>query len=314
LKKRLFVSFPDDLRPSKLAVRMAHMGTFTEYMIPVALLYFTGNPLMTGIALFVMFGFHGFIAANNPSGMPVEWNILMVYGGIFLFGFNPEASVLALSSMPVLVAALFFCLAVVPAYGNFFPSRVSFLLAMRYYAGNWAYNIWLFRGGSAVKLRKLKKAAGTMREQLEGMLDDPEQLNAALMMVPSNRFLHLQGRVLFDALPHAVDDIDNYEWMDGEIVAGMALGWNFGDGHLNNSQLLDAVQQQCGFEPGELRVAMVESQPLFGKNMAWKVVDAATGVIAEGETEMSPMREQPPWPTGEYAQAFLQVRQDSASF
>ena len=40
------------------------------------------------------------------------------------------------------------------------PSRVSFLLAMRYYAGNWAYNIWLFRGDAVRKLAKLVKAAG----------------------------------------------------------------------------------------------------------------------------------------------------------
>ena len=118
--------------------------------------------------------------------------------------------------------------------------------------------------------------------------------------------------VLYDALPHAVDDIDRYEWMDGEIVAGIVLGWNFGDGHLNDTQLLDAVQEQCGFEDGELRVVMVESQPLFGKTMAWKVVDAAAGVLVEGETEMAPLRELQPWPTGEYAERFLPGRRDSA--
>ena len=50
---------------------------------------------------------------------------------------------------------------------------------------------------------------------------------------------------------------------------------------------------------------MVESQPLFGKTMAWKAVDAASGVVAEGETEISPMRALQPWPTGEHADAFL---------
>lgn len=304
LKKRLFVSYPDDLRPSKLAGHMAHMGTATEYLIPVALLAGDGG-MLTATALFVMLGFHGFISLNNPSGMPIEWNILMVYGGFFLFGFNPHVSVLALGSMPALCTFLLVFLVLIPAYGNFYPARVSFLLAMRYYAGNWAYNIWLFRGDSAQKLAKLKKAASTMREQLEGMLDEEESVDTAMMMMPSNRFLHLEGRVLFDALPHAVDNIDNYDWMDGEIVAGLALGWNFGDGHLNNTQLLDAIQRQCGFEPGELRVVMIESQPLFGSEMAWKVVDAASGVLREGKTAISPMRAQSPWPTGAYADAIL---------
>ena len=313
LKKRLFVSYPDDLRPSRMAVAMARMGTFTEYMIPVVLLLSSGSPLVTGITLFVMLGFHGFIAANNPSGMPIEWNILMVYGGIFLFGFHPEASVQALGSAPLLVAFLFFFLFVVPCYGNFVPSHVSFLMAMRYYAGNWAYNIWLFRGDSAKKLGKLTKAAGTMREQLAGMLPDKASVDVAVALSLAHRFVHLEGRPLLDALPRAVDNIEHYEWMDGEILGGVVLGWNFGDGHLNGAQLLDAVQEQCGFEAGELRVVMVESQPLFGRTMQWKIVDAASGVLEEGESEIAPMRALQPWPTGEYAEAFARGQKSATA-
>jgi len=307
LKKRLFVSYPDDLRPSAFAAGMARMGTLTEYMIPAVLLA-SSSPLLTAAMLVVMCGFHGFIALNNPSGMPIEWNILMIFGGIFLFGFHPEASILALGAMPLLVAFLCFCLFVVPCYGNFVPSRVSFLLAMRYYAGNWAYNVWLFRKGSTRKLAKLTKAAGTMREQLEKMLPDADSVEAALTLSLAHRFMHLEGRPLLEALPRAVDDIDDYEWMDGEILGGMVLGWNFGDGHLNGLQLLRAVQEQCGFEPGELRVVMVESQPLFGRSMHWKIADAASGVLEEGDTEIAPMRGLQPWPTGEYAEALVRGR------
>lgn len=302
LKSKLFENYPDDLRPSKMAGAMAHMGTLTELMIPVVLLT-SDSAMVTGGALFVMFGFHSFIAANNPSGMPIEWNILMIYGGIFLFGFNPDVSVTAITTMPLLAGFLFLSLVGVPMLGNFVPSRVSFLLAMRYYAGNWAYNIWLFRGDSQKKLNKLKKAAPTMREQLEKMIEDPNEINAVTVAMPATRLCHLQGRVLHDALPHAVDNIDEYEWMEGEVVAGLVLGWNFGDGHLNELQLLNAVQEQCGFEEGELRVVMVESQPLFGKTMEWKTVDAATGVLKEGATVMSEKREAQPWPTGEHAEA-----------
>ena len=303
LKRRLFAAYPDDLRPSALAAAMARMGTLTEYMIPLVLLT-SRSPLLTGAMLVVMACFHGFIALNNPSGMPIEWNILMIYGGIFLFGFHPEASALAVGQMPWLVLFLFVCLFVVPCYGNFVPSRVSFLLSMRYYAGNWAYNIWLFRKGSAQKLSKLTKAAGTMREQLENLLPDATAVEMALALSLAHRFMHLEGRPLLEALPRAVDDIDDYEWMDGEVLGGMVLGWNFGDGHLNGAQLLQAVQEQCGFEPGELRVVMVESQPLFGRAMRWKIADAVRGVLAEGATEISPMRALPPWPTGGYAEAW----------
>jgi hypothetical protein len=312
LKRRLFVSYPDDLRPSRLAAGMARLGTLTELSLPFLLLLSSPSPLATAAVLFVAASFHGFIALNNPSGMPIEWNILMVYGAIFLFGLHPEASLAALSGAPLLVAFLLLCLVAVPAYGNLVPSRVSFLLAMRYYAGNWAYNIWLFRKGSTDKLRKLTKAAGTMREQLASLLPDRQSVELALASSLAHRFMHLEGRPLLEALPRAVDDIEDYEWMDGELVAGMVLGWNFGDGHLNDGQLLEAVQRQCGFEEGELRVVMVESQPLFGRTMRWRIADAAGGLLDAGESEIAPMRALPPWPAGPYAEALLRGRRPEA--
>jgi hypothetical protein len=312
LKRRLFVAYPDDLRPSAFATALARMGTLTEYALPLVLLT-SHSPVVTGAMLVVMAAFHGFIALNNPSGMPIEWNLLMIYGGIFLFGLHPEASPLALGATPWLAGFLFFCLFAVPLYGNLVPSRVSFLLSMRYYAGNWAYNVWLFRKGAVAKLGKLTKAAGTMRDQLEKLLADSTAVEMALSLSLAHRYMHLEGRPLLEAMPQAVEDIDAYEWMDGEVVGGLVLGWNFGDGHLNGEQLLRAVQEQCHFEPGELRVVTIESQPLFGRTMRWKVVDAARGVLEEGETEIDPMRALQPWPTGRYAEALVRLRAGGGS-
>ncbi len=306
LKRRLFAGYPDDLRPSQLARFMARMGTATEYAIPFVLI-FSESALLTGAMLFVMFCFHGFIALNNPSGMPIEWNILMVYGGIFLFGFHPEAIAAlgaALGAAPALLAFILLFGVAIPAYGNFVPSRVSFLMAMRYYAGNWAYNVWLFRPEAISKLDRLTRLGGTLREQLTDILPEGENIDAAMTLMMAHRFMHLEGRPLLEALPQAVDDIDAYEWIDGEIFGGNVIGWNFGDGHLNGEQLLTAVQAQCGFEPGEVRVVMVESQPLFGKTMRWRVMDAASGLVASGETDIASMRDVQPWPTGRYAEAF----------
>jgi hypothetical protein len=267
LKKRLFVRFPDDLRPSRLATFMAHLGTAVEYSIPVILILGAESETTTIAGLLLMTAFHGWIGINNPNGMPVEWNILMIYGGWFLFGFHPEVPLAALAATPLLLAPLLLSLAVVPAVGNFFPSRVSFLLAMRYYAGNWAYNIWLFRKGAAKKLDKLRKAGDTVYEQLAKLVPDPVQLEVAKTMMCVSRFMHFEGRALLEALPAAVDDIEDYEWHEGEVLGGTVLGWNFGDGHLNGEQLLRAIQPQCGFNEGEVRVVSVESQPLFGATM-----------------------------------------------
>jgi hypothetical protein len=304
LKKRLFRSYLDDLRPSRLATRIAHVGTFIEYMIPVLLLW-SPNETTTTLFLCLMASFHSFIALNNPNGMPIEWNILMIYGAIFLFGFHPEASILALGQAPWLLAFLVFSLVGVPLFGNFFPSRVSFLLSMRYYAGNWAYNIWLFRkGGSLQKLDRLKKSTGTMAEQLAQLGLDEETANLANTMVMASRFMHAEGRPLLETLPKAVDDIENYEWLEGEVFGGSIIGWNFGDGHLNGKLLLDAIQPQCQFEEGEVRLLSIESQPLFNPTMEWKIYDAATGLIDEGTTDLKQMQDQQPWPTGELAEAF----------
>jgi hypothetical protein len=281
---------------------MARVGTTIEASIPLMLIL-SPSPGFTLFAVCIATVFHGWIAANNPAGMPIEWNIVMVYGAWFLFGMNPEVSPLLVLDTPILAGLLFAGLVALPAYGNFVPSQVSFLLAMRYYAGNWAYTVWLFRDDAVEKLDRITKASGTMRQQLDPLMEDKEELERALMMSPYYRYVHLQGRPLLEALPQAVDDIERYEWMDGEVLGGIVVGWNFGDGHLHDGQLLRAVQEDCGFDEGELRVICVEGQPLFGKTMAWQVLDAKTGLVAEGETEIGPMRDVLPWPTGEYADA-----------
>jgi len=304
LYKKLYRRFPDDLRPSALAATIAHLGTLVEYTFPMVLLASAGGPA-TPVALVVMVCFHSFIAGNFPMGMPVEWNVMMVYGGFFLFGHSAAVPLLGLGAAPLLLAFLVVMLVVIPLYGNLLPAHMSFLMSMRYYAGNWAYSVWLFRKGSERKLDKLTKAVPLLRDQLNRIIDDADVVETAIAMQPSFRLVHLHGRVLHDAIPRAVDDIDQYEWWDGEMAAGMVLGWNFGDGHLHDLQLLRAVQEQCDFEPGELRVVLVESQPLGGSSHAWKIADAATGVLDEGVTRIADMVDLQPWPTGRHADAFL---------
>jgi hypothetical protein len=306
LKNGLFQSYPDDLRPSTFAKTMAHFGSVTEFAIPIILYLATGDLMLSVIGLCIMTSFHGFIALNNPNGMPIEWNILMIYGGWFLFGFGtaPDMSVFAVwENLPL---ALFLCLSliVVPTLGNFMPRYVSFLPSMRYYAGNWAYNVWLLRKDSnaAAKFDKLKKSSTTVREQFRDVMPDDEAVEVACAMMMSSRFMHLQGRPLLEALPQAVDDIENYDWYEGELVGGMIVGWNFGDGHLNGKHALRAIQPQCEFEPGECVVVSVESQPLLIPHWDWEIHDAASGKFAEGRTLVHPKLGETPWPTGEWVE------------
>ena len=67
--------------------------------------------------------------------------------------------------------------------------------------------------------------------------------------------------------------------------------------------MVRAIQPLCEFEEGELRVISVEGQPLFGETMHWAVYDAASGEVANGETQMSDYEEHQPWPVGDVAKA-----------
>jgi len=108
--------------------------------------------------------------------------------------------------------------------------------------------------------------------------------------------MHLHGRALNAVLPSVVDDLEAYDINEGEGTAGVLLGWNFGDGHLHHEQLLAAVQAECGFAPGDLRVLALESQPAGQPWMHWRVVDAADGMLAEGRVVVADLLGHQPWP------------------
>jgi Transmembrane protein of unknown function (DUF3556) len=291
IRRAMYRSYPDHLNPSRLATAMAHAGTALELSVPLVLLAGHGGTVtVVGIVLMLML--HGFITSNVPMGVPLEWNVMTVYGGLFLFWKHADAG---LGAMAWPVAALLVVVAIlVPLLGNLFPARVPFLLAMRYYAGNWAYSVWLFRKRSHEKLERLTKSSGWIYDQLERMY--PHDVCVGLVgKVIAFRLMHLHGRALPELVGKATDRLEDYEWLDGEIVAGLALGWNFGDGHLHDEALLAAVQRQCEFDAGELRVVMVESQPLGRDALHYRIFDAKTGLFEAGDVRVSELRRLEPW-------------------
>jgi hypothetical protein len=299
LRRRLFVNYPDDLHPSLLAKAMAHAGTFLEFAAPLTLFFVTepGPLLWLGMLWVVLL--HGFIISNLPIAAVFEWNVLSIYAAFFLFVGYPEVSLYDVGSVPMAIWLLFGVL-LLPLAGNLVPSKISFLISMRYYAGNWAWNAWLFRKGAERKLDRLKRAAPLLREQQERWLT-PEQAVRADAGFLAFRTLHLQGRILGMLLPRALDGrpFQDYVYADGETVAGSIVGWNFGEGHLADERLLRAVQEQCGFEEGELRVICVEAQPILGSTLHWRLNDAKTGLLAEGHATLDVLAKRKPWDEGE---------------
>jgi hypothetical protein len=292
LRRHMYRDYPRDLRPSRLAAWMAHGGTLLEFGVPIA---FMLTPLGTPpvYAIVVMLMLHGYITSNVPMGVPLEWNVMVVYGGFALFWAHPDVSLAMIGPMPV-AAFLAVMLVGLPLAGNLAPRRISFLLAMRYYAGNWAYSIWLFRGEAYKKLARLKGSSPWIYDQLARFYDKATAVGL-VGKVMAFRLMHLHGRALPLLVPKAVDRLEDHEWLDGELVAGMALGWNFGEGHLHQEDLLEAIQAQCAFDEGELRCIFVESQPLGGSTLEYRIFDAKKGRLEKGALPVAELRTRQPW-------------------
>jgi hypothetical protein len=293
IRKAMYRRFPDDLRPSRLAAALAHGGTAVEYAFPLVLLLSEGG-LPAAIGLAMMLAFHSFILFSVPMGVPLEWNVFTIYAGLFLFGAHADVSIFSVRD-PALLALVAVGLLVGPVLGNLRPDLISFLPSMRYYAGNWGASQWLFRKGMEARLdERIRKVAPTLGRQLASLFDE---LTAKALIGRGLAFraMHLHGRAFNELLPRAVDDLEAYDVRDGEAVAGVVLGWNFGDGHLHHHQLLGAVQERCGFAPGDLRVVYLESQPIQRQAHRWAIWDAATGLVEEGEVAIRDLLARQPW-------------------
>ncbi|PQP21941.1 DUF3556 domain-containing protein [Rhodococcus opacus] len=295
LKRKMYRDPHNDLRPSWVPSVLAHGGTAIEYLVPGYLVFLGDGGPLTWAAIIFMALFHLHIISTIPMGVPLEWNIFFIFSLFYLFGHYGSISVFDLGS-PLLLAILLVALLAIPILGHVRPDLISFLPAMRYYAGNWATSAWCFRPGAEGKLeQQVKKVAALPINQLT-KLYGAATAETMLAMALGWRSIHTHGRALNGLISRAVDDEDAYTVRDGEVVAGPMLGWNFGEGHLHNENLLAAVQRRCQFEEGELRVVVLESQPMHRQRQAYRIFDAQTGLIEEGYVLVKDMLTRQPWP------------------
>ena len=132
IKRRFFEDFPDDLRPGRPSRVLAHGSTAVEGLVPLAM--FFGHGWVVTAAVIVMLCFHFGILSSIPMGVPLEWNVFMMFSVVALFLGHPTVGLgSAATPLPFL---LFAVSAVVVVLGNLFPHLISFLPGMRYYAGN----------------------------------------------------------------------------------------------------------------------------------------------------------------------------------
>jgi Transmembrane protein of unknown function (DUF3556) len=296
-KRKLYRDPVHDLRPSWLPKFLAHVcGTAVEYLVPLYLVFFApdSGPWLW-IAIGFMAAFHLNIISMVPMGVPLEWNVFMIFSLFFLYGKYGSIRVTDLNS-PVLLAVLIASAFVVPVIGNLFPDKVSFLPAMRYYAGNWSTSAWCLRPGAEEKIEtNVTKSSPLGQRQLD-RLYDAKTAEMTLDKMPAWRSLHCHGRALNGLTPRAVGDEADYIIRDGEYIAGPVLGWNFAEGHLHNEQLVAALQRRCNFAEGEVRVVILESQPIHQARQYYRIVDAKTGLIEQGYVDVPALLSRQPWP------------------
>jgi len=295
IKRLFFEKFPDDLRPGLLSRLFAHVSTFIEMCVPVVL-FFAHGGWPTTVAAIVMVCFHLGILTAIPMGVPLEWNVFMIFGVLSLFVGHARLGLTDVEN-PVPVAILFAVVAGTVILGNLFPRKISFLPGMRYYAGNWDTTLWCIKPSAADKItRGIVAIASMPQAQLERFYGK-DRAQIPMYLGYAFRAMNTHGRALFTLAHRAMagHDEDDYVITDGERICSTAIGWNFGDGHMHNEQLIEAMQQRCRFEPGEVRIVLLDAQPIHKQTQAYRLVDAATGEFERGYVRVADMVTRQPW-------------------
>jgi len=295
IKRRFFKQFPDDLRPGWPSKLLAHTSTAIEGLVPLVLFFAHGTTAGL-IAAIVMLLFHFGILSSIPMGVPLEWNVFMMFSVAVLFIGHPEVGISS-ATTPWLFVLIGVLVAVV-ILGNLFPRKISFLPGMRYYAGNWDTTLWCIKPSGAAKIEKNIVAIASMPQaQMQKFFGSPEVAEMYQYMGYAFRGFNSHGRAMFTLAHRAMAGRDEsaYVLTDGERICSTALGWNFGDGHLHNEQLIAALQRRCQFEPDEVRVVLIDAQPIHRQRQEYRLVDAATGEFERGYVLVSDLVNRQPW-------------------
>lgn len=297
LRRAHYKNFPTDIRPSALGHFMAHVGgTCLEIGVPLILL-FNHNHTVAVLGALALVALHTFIISLFPLAVPLEWNVLFGYAAVFLFLGFPNAKGYGLGdiSSPWLLVATIAALTFFPILGNLRPDLVAFTPSMRQYAGNWASALWAFQPGCEEKLNLIKRPTTNQVQQLEAMGYAPAVAEITMQQTVGWRSMHSQGRGLLSLIITRVKDVDKATVREAEFACNSIIGFNFGDGHLHNWRLIEAIQKRCNFAPGEFVVAWVESQPIHKRTQNWMVIDAALGIVERGTWDVHDCVRTQPW-------------------
>lgn len=295
LRTLLYRGYPEDIRPSIIPRLLAHDGTVVELLVPLVM-FFSHGGVITIVAATVMVIFHLVILTSIPLGVPLEWNVFMIFGIGSLFVAHADLG-LAELAQPWAVAALMAVIIAAIVLGNVDPPKVSFLPGMRYYAGNWDISTWCLTESATAKIQERASGLGLLQHKQLERLAGPENAEIAMYRGLAFRAMYAHGRAVVTLLNRVMSAgrEDEYAVVEGEMVAAYALGWSFGDGHLHNENLVRALHARCRFEPGEVRIIMIDGQPIHRQRQQYRLVDAATGEFERGTFGIADLIDRQPW-------------------
>ena len=296
-RKATVKDYPNDIRPSKVTHLLAHIGgTTCELVMPLVLL-FSPWPWLTWIAVISIWMLHTFILSTIPIAVPLEWNVFFMFVVAFLFLNFPPGEGYAVSDMNPVLLAIVVTVALFPiVLGALRPQYVSFLVGMKQYAGNWASGSFSFRNKEMEDRinERIVKAADNQIDQLDPLFGN-EISEIFIQKAVAFRMMHPMGRMHMSALMRHTDGLDDRIQREGEFVSNVLTGWNFGDGHCLDERLIEALQERCQYEPGDVIVAWTESQPAFSKKVQYRVIDAALGTVEKGWYHNDDAYNEQPW-------------------
>ncbi|MBE7159831.1 MAG: DUF3556 domain-containing protein, partial [Williamsia herbipolensis] len=220
----------------------------------------------------------------------------MIYGMLALFVANSDVSFSDLQN-PGPVFAVFAVMLAIVVIGAVAPRKVNFLFGMRYYAGNWDTTLWLMTPAAREKLERSIVCIPPIPAHLAHHMTGGGDPDLPLYVGYAFRAMNTHGRALFTLAHRAVDPdhVDDYVITDGEVIASLAVGWNFGDGHFADERLVAALQRRAHFDPGEVRIVMLDSQAMHRQVQHYRIVDAATGVVERGTVSVADIAARQPW-------------------
>jgi hypothetical protein len=301
VKRTFFGHFPDDLRPGRRFRVLAHAATFVECVAPLVLLFSPGVipsfVVLPIVAAAVLVLFHLGVLSAMPAGVPLEWNVLMIFG-IFTLFIDKAGLKLGDLKHPIPVASLIVVVIGAAVLGNLFPQKIWFLPpATRYYAGNGDSALWCLTKSAQETIEKNVITMVSMPHVHFEKHYDKQQAEVLTYLGYAFRAMNTHGRALFTlanrAIPPGRDAA--YTIVDGERICTTVVGWNFGDGHLPTAQLIAALQRRCQFEPGQTRIVILDAQPIHRKTQQYRLVDAATGEFERGVIQVADLVSRQPW-------------------